>query len=116
MPGSDDDVERWRKISERQIAARDPSEARKQRYQRVQQRHKGYRKNWTMKDIVRVLSNKVLGLIAGIILGFIAWIVLTYIVEASWETLAGIGLVVFFGGVGTLFGAALDWRDDLSDF
>jgi sulfite exporter TauE/SafE len=116
MSGSEDDVERWQRISERQISARDPSTVRKQRVQSVVQRQRTTRKAMTTKDIVRVFSYKMLGGIAGLVLGMIAWIVLTRLVVAWWVDYAGLGAAVLLAALGVLIGASFDWRDDLRNF
>ena len=116
MAGSDDQVEEWQRIRDRQIAARDPDAARIKRTQRVQQRHRGAHRSLTLKEIVSVLSWKVIGGIIGLVLGGVGWFVITRLVTASWANLAAFGLGVLLVGLGVLLGASFDWRDDLRNF
>jgi sulfite exporter TauE/SafE len=116
MAGSDDQVEEWQRIRDRQIAARDPDAARNKRYQRIQQRHSGARRAMTLKEVIRVLSWKVIGGIVGLVLGVVVGMVLTRLVAAPWVNLAAFGIGVLLVGLGVLIGASFDWRDDLRNF
>jgi len=116
MAGTDDEIERWERIRDRQIAARDPSVTRKTRYQRVAQRQTSNRKKMTFSDIVHVFSYKVIGFFTGLLLGFIAWVVMSILLIDWWVDWAGLITAILLSALGILVGASFDWRQDLRDF
>lgn len=116
MPGSDDKVEEWQRIRDRQLAARDPDTARSKRTQRVQQRHKNAHQSMSLKEILQALSWKVVGGIIGIVLGLIVWAIMSRLLTGPWVNWGALIVGVLLTALGVLFGASFDWRDDLRDF
>ncbi len=112
MPTPDDDIKRFQRIRDQQLAARVPSAKRDKYFKEYHARHPK-QKPMTFKEVILVFSNKVRGLFIGVVLGVILWLVLPLFADVPWRNLAGLVAIIFLGGLGTLVGASFDWRDDI---
>lgn len=114
-PSNNDEVDRLKRIRDRQLADRDPS-GKRRGYTNTYSRQRSARQPLTLKSAVNTFSNKLKGLFMGIVLGVITWIVLSLLVTAPWVDWAGLAAILAFAGAGVLVGASFDWRDNLRNF
>ncbi len=115
MTNQDKEVERLRRLRERQIQSRDPLKKKRKLQSQISQKNKA-RKHYSLADGVNDLSYQVKGLFIGFILGLIAAIGLWAFVDATWVDWAALGAIFFLTILGFIFGASFDWRADLRDF
>jgi ElaB/YqjD/DUF883 family membrane-anchored ribosome-binding protein len=108
-----DEIERLKRLRERQLQDRDPDVKQKVQKQ-VAEQHKRTKKTITLRDMLVNLPHKWQGVGLGALVGVAIWLMLVF-VAVSWATLAGIAVTVVFAIVGFIFGQAFDVRDDLRD-
>lgn len=114
-PSNNDEVERLKRIRDRQLADRDPS-GKRSGYTRTYSRQRSARQPLTLKSAINTFSNKLKGLIVGVLAGILAWIVLSLLVTAPWVDWAGLAAILLLAVAGVIVGASFDWRDDLRNF
>lgn len=112
-----DELERLRRLRERQIAARNPHKKQLKHDQKV--RGKFAKKNESLKDILAVISPTWWGTIIGGIVGFVLATVFHLVLrikplklDAFWVEYLWYTLVLFGVVIGRILGAALDWQDE----
>ncbi|MBW8011802.1 MAG: hypothetical protein FVQ83_11280 [Chloroflexi bacterium] len=109
--------ERIQRIRSEQIKARDPLEKDRRVSRKVTARRRVKRKNEkfimdSIKDVPYVFRGGIIGLI----LGFVVILILPYFFEENWVFLVSLVVTIILVVIGTIFGASLDWRDDIRDF
>ncbi len=114
MPSSNDEVERLKRLRDRQLAARDPHN-KQRKIQRTVTRKYRARKRVTFKELFGDIPHKWRGILYGFLGGLIAWIVLAVVFQEEWVDYVGILLIVVLTLFGFIFGVALDTRDNLRD-
>ena len=114
MSDRDSEIERIRRIRDRQLSARDPGKRERKFQQKISGRH---RKQLTFGEALRDLSGKVWGMIIGAIIGLVFAVVLNLAIETETSWVQWVGYITVFAGVaiGRVLGAALDWRDEDHD-
>ena len=115
MNGSNNEVERLKKLREQQLRARDPLKKQRKIQQTVTRKYRA-QKNVTPGELIGNIPHKIQGLIVGLILGLATWIVLAILFQEKWVDLVGIVALVILPSLGVLFGGAYDVRDNLRDF
>ncbi len=119
MNQHDDDIERLKRLRDRQIQARDPHVKKREWHQRVSMQQRKKRQRFTFGALMREIDdipNKWKGAVIGATIGTIVLAVLMAAVEADWAILVGIALIAILMLIGFVFGASFDWRDEVSDF
>ena len=111
MGSQNDELERLKRIRERQLSDRDPRKRDKRFQYKVSQRSK---KKLTVKDTLKDIPGKWWGMIIGGIIGIALAIVLNMAFgeEASWVQYVGIIIVLAFIVLGRLLGATVSWREE----
>jgi len=107
-----DEIERIKRIRDRQIRARDPRAQQREIQQKIKARHR--EEAFSLQDFLRNIPAKWWGMIIGGIIGLVVAIVLSKAIEteASWMDYAWY-LVVFAGIVlGRGVGASVDWSEE----
>jgi len=115
MPGTDNELERLKRLREQQIAARDPLKKQRKSQREVTRKYRA-RKYTTLKDMFDAVSHKWVGLLIGFMLGIITWILLASYYHELWVDIAGIIAMILFPAIGVLLGSIFDWRDNLRNF
>jgi hypothetical protein len=116
MPNQEDEIKRYQRIRDQQLAAARPSAKRDRYFKEYRKSHSNH-KPTTLKDIIGVFDHKWRGLVIGLILGLIIWqVLLPMLTDAPWRNWAGLIVMILLGGLGMFFGASFDWRDDLRKF
>ena len=120
MRKSNDEVERIRRIRERQLRARDPLKGQRKRDRITRSKFK--KKNDTLGDMLREIPAKWWGMIIGGLVGFVIAFVLERIlnvkllkIEAFWVEYLWYTLIFFGIAIGRGLAAAMDWAAEDHD-
>ncbi|MBN1936207.1 MAG: hypothetical protein JW934_16180 [Anaerolineae bacterium] len=112
-----DELERLRRLRERQIASRNPHKKLLKHDEKV--RGKFAKKSESWKEILAVIPTTWWGMIIGGIVGFILALVFHLVLkvkplklEAFWVEYLWYTLILLGVAIGRMLGAALDWQDD----
>jgi len=111
----DDEVERLRRLRDRQISLRDPGVKQERVQRQVAHKRRANREPFQLSRIFSEVPKVITWTIAGLLLGIGIVIVLPYFVHAEWVNLASIGATVVLMFFGAAFGQAVDARDRLRD-
>lgn len=115
MSKQDEEIERLRRLREKQLGARDPHVKQRQTARHVATQHKK-RQKFRLDQLLGDLSHKWQGLLLGLFTGLLLAVLLTIFVTASWVNLVAVLLIVGSTVIGLIFGASFDWRDDMRNF
>jgi VIT1/CCC1 family predicted Fe2+/Mn2+ transporter len=115
MPRKDNDVERFRRIRDRQINLRDPQKEVQRLQHSIATKRKSKVKRFSIKTFFSEIDSKWLGLFFGLAFGVLVLVILPYFVEGFWATAIGVAAILFLTILGFSLGQALDARDSLKD-
>jgi ElaB/YqjD/DUF883 family membrane-anchored ribosome-binding protein len=115
MSHQNDEVERLKRIRDRQIGLRDP-QTKQQRIQHgIAKRRQKAVKKFSTREVMREIPHKAKGTIIGAVIGILILVLLPMFVESEWTDIIGIMSIVLLSIFGFLFGRALDTRDSLKE-
>lgn len=115
--GQNDDLERIRRIRDRQLELRDPSVEQKRVQRQIAKKRRSRVEKFSLGAIFGDIPKMITGTLIGILIGLLIFLILPYIwPEAAWVDIAGVGVTVIGAFFGFFFGRAIDARDSLSDF
>ena len=115
MPSSNYDPDRFRRLKEQQIAARDPLKKQRKLDRTIAEKH---RRAQTPFSIVRLwgeIPQRWRGLFFGALLGVVVVVILPMVFESKWTAPCAVTAFVFLLILGFFVGRGLDARDDLRD-
>lgn len=115
MSSGNDDVERYKRIRDKQIRSRDPQKKVRKTQHHIATRYRRSRKPVTAKSVYSETPKKWIGLVIGLFLGFFVLILLPMFVESEHTDLFGIGAMVALALLGFAIGQAADAKADLED-
>jgi uncharacterized protein YacL len=115
MPRQENDVERYRRIRDRQIGLRDPQKEVQRLQHSISAKRKSKVKKFSFKTILSEIAYKWWGLFFGLAFGVLVMVVLPYFIEGFWATAIGIAALLFLTILGVSLGQALDARDSLKE-
>ena len=110
MPTEQDEIERLKRIRDRQISARDPTIKEKQYHARLST--KARNRKYTFKDALKDIQSKWMWMFVGGFIGFAFGLVFSYAIPETWADYAGLFMIGVGAAVGRLVGTAVDWRSD----
>ena len=113
--GTNDEVERLKRLRDRQLRARDPQKKQKQLQHNISKRYRQSREPFSFAQFWRDVDQKWRGLLIGGFLGFLVLVLLPSFVDSAWIELIGVGVLVFLTLMGFAIGQAADSRDELRD-
>jgi VIT1/CCC1 family predicted Fe2+/Mn2+ transporter len=111
----EDEVERLRKLRDRQISLRDPQVQQKKVQQHAARRQRRSRQPFVLSNIFTQIPKVITFTLVGMLLGLLVLIVLPYFVQQAWTDTAGIVATIILAIFGAAFGQAVDVRDRLRD-
>jgi hypothetical protein len=111
----DDEVERLRRLRDRQISLRDPGVKQQQVQRQVATRRRASREPFKFSRIFTDVPKVITWTLAGLLLGIGVVIVLPYFLHTEWVNIASIAAAVVLTFFGAAFGQAVDARDRLRD-
>ena len=111
MSRQDDEIERLKRIRDRQITLRDPKEKDRVVQHKIASRYK--KEKITAGSMIRDMSGRWLGTILGGIIGILIAIAFHLLVQydAFWIEYVGYFIVLVCIVMGRGLGAAMDWRE-----
>jgi hypothetical protein len=110
MSRKEDELERLKRLRERQLADRDPRARDRALYQKVSALRQS--KKLTLKNVLADLQAKWLWMFVGGVIGAIAALVIVLVFQAKWAEYVGYAIIAFGIVVGRLLGAVRDWGDE----
>lgn len=115
MSHQNDEIERIRRIRDRQLRLRDPTIKGRKVQRATAARYKPQK--LTLAGAIREIPGKWLGTVLGGLVGILLGVLFDLLVAADDWWMRYVGYVIAFAGfaVGRMLGAILDWREDDHD-
>jgi F0F1-type ATP synthase assembly protein I len=115
--GQDDELERIRKIRDRQLQLRDPTIEEKRLQREIAKKRRSRVEKFSFGGIFGDIPKMITGTLIGMVIGILIFVILPYIFpQKPWVDIAGVAVTVIGAIFGFFFGRAIDARDALSDF
>ncbi len=114
MSKKNDEVERLRRLRARQLQARDPLAKQRKVGRKVTARRRKQKQSFSFRAMLD-MPYQWRGAIIGALIGMGISIVLTLTLENQWTEVIGLLIVIFLAALGTIFGQAVDVREELKD-
>ena len=112
-----DELERLKRLRERQLNDRNPQTKQNQIQRNITYRERKERgKKYTLLQAWQALPHVYTTPLIIFFIGLVATIVLTLFWNSLWAIAAGMGATIFVSLVGIFIGQAMDLRDNLRDF
>ncbi|MGD8553626.1 MAG: hypothetical protein PVG02_08195 [Anaerolineales bacterium] len=111
----DDDVDRIRRIRDRQIQMRDPQIKQKKLQKNIARRRHSRIEAFDITRLFSDLPKLITGTLVGMLLGLLVMLILPYLIKADWVDYLSLGVLAFTTFMGAAFGRAIDARDSLRD-
>jgi hypothetical protein len=115
MPERNDEVERFRRIRDQQLRARDPQKTERKIHHEIATRRRKSREPFSFRSMVSEVPKKWGGLILGGFLGFVVLVLLPNVIEHRLVDVIGILVMMFLMLIGFATGQAADAKKDLED-
>ncbi|MCH7588942.1 MAG: hypothetical protein IIC78_13065 [Chloroflexi bacterium] len=115
MPNTEDDVERFKRIRDQQLKARDPQTRERKIQREISLRQRKSRQSFSFRKMLADVPRAWSGLILGVFLGLLASIIMPLFISASWVNLLGLAITFFLAILGLAVGHALDGKQELED-
>ena len=115
MSSRNSELERLRRIRDRQIQLRDPQKKVDALQHKISRRRKRSVSRFSFRAMISETPNKFWGFVLGLLIGVLALIVVPEFVDPPWGDIIGFGAIVFLAFIGFLLGQAMDVRDSIRD-
>jgi uncharacterized membrane protein len=115
MSREKDDAERFRRIRDKQIAARDPMVKVHKVDRSVSQKQRRMRESFSMRRMWVDIPKTWRYMLVGLVVGILVLAVLPLFVPAPWGVLGGVGAVFFLIIMGMSVGRYEDSKDEIKD-
>ena len=115
MPNTENDAERFKRIRDQQLKARDPQTREHKIQHDISIRQRKSRQSFSFRKMLADVPRTWSGLILGIFLGLLVSIILPLFISASWVNFLGLGITFFLAILGLAVGHGLDGRRELED-
>ena len=116
MPGNDQELERLKRLRERQLSDRDPLvEQRKFQRSSVQRERRLAKKSYSFRRMWNDVPHAWRGFFYGLVLGTVVLIILPIFWISPWAVPCSAATIVVFAIVGVIIGRAIDTREDIKD-
>jgi uncharacterized membrane protein len=112
----DNEVERYRKIRDRQLNLRDHTVEQKRVQHEIAKKRRRNVEKFSLVRIFTDIPKMITGTLIGMLIGLLIFLILPYLSDESWVDIAGIVITVFGAIFGFFYGRAMDAKDALSDF
>jgi hypothetical protein len=110
MNQRNDELERLRRLRERQLQDRDPRVRDRAFHGQLSSRRRG--KKLTLQNVLKDFQAKWTWMAGGAIIGIVLAVALNQLIQDTWAQYAGYFIVFFCIVLGRLFGAIRDWGDE----
>jgi hypothetical protein len=107
-----DEIERIKRIRDRQIRARDPRAQQREIQQKISARRR--EETFSLQDVLRNIPAKWWGMIIGGIIGLVVAVVLSKVIETEASWMEYVWYIVVLAGIvlGRGVGASVDWSEE----
>jgi hypothetical protein len=109
------DQERWIRIREEQLAARDPLKRERQTHQRIAEQGRRSQRRFSLVLMLEDIPYRVQGAFFGALSGGLLGALMPMLFAPSWADWAWIPGVIIVAIMGFLYGSALDAREQIKD-
>lgn len=110
------EIERLRRLRDRQIQARDPLKKQRRLQHHIARRRRASRRRFSFGEIFRDVPAKITGTLIGMAAGVLLLVILPEFVETALADQIGLAALAVLAILGFFFGRAIDVRNALSDF
>jgi len=115
MPGNDQELERLKRLRDRQLADRDPHVKQRQFQRASAQRERKYRKPYSLVKMWKDIPHAWKGFFYGAVLGTIVLLTLPMFWISPWAIPCSGAAIVIFALFGVILGRAIDTRENIKD-
>ena len=109
------DQERFRRIRDRQITARDPQKKQRRQQREIAQRHRRSRQRFSLGTVWSQIPHRWRGILYGGLIGIGIILILPLVSDSSWVPAISAVAFLFLMILGFFIGRAIDTRDSLKD-
>ena len=111
-----DEIERIRKIRDRQLNLRDHTVEQKRVQHEISKKRQRNVEKFSLIKVFTDVPKMVTGTLIGMLIGLLVYLILPYITDWPWVDVAGVVITIFGAIFGFFYGRAMDAKDALSDF
>ena len=115
MPGGDPDLERLKRLRERQLSDRDPLVKQRQFQRSSAQREKKLKKPYPLGKMWKDIPHAWKGFYYGLLLGTAIFLVVPKFWLSPWAFPCSVAAIVVFAFFSVVVGRAIDTRDNIKD-
>jgi hypothetical protein len=115
MPSNDQELERLKRLRDRQLADRDPLVKQRQFQRASAQREKKYRQPYSLGKMWKDISHAWKGFFYGLVLGTVVLLIVPMLWISPWAIPCSAGAIVVFAIFGVIVGRAIDARENIKD-
>ncbi len=115
MGKGESEKERWIRIREQQLAARDPLKGERKTQRRIAQQHRRSQRRFSIGLMLEDIPYRLTGAFFGAILGGVLGALMPLLLTASWVDWIWLPMVIVVAIVGFVYGSALDAREQIKD-
>lgn len=115
MSSRDPELERLKRIRDRQLALRDPHKKGRKLQRTITKRRSRAVEPFSFRKLWSEIPHRWKGMLYGALLGVIVIVGLPYVLDETWATLVGVIAMPCLIVLGLLIGRAMDARDSLRD-
>jgi len=115
MSGNDQELERLKRLRERQLSDRDPLVKQRQFQRSSAQRERKNRKPYSLGKMWGDIPHAWKGFFYGLVLGTLVLLVVPLLWLSPWAVPCSAATIVVFAIVGVIIGRAIDTRENIKD-
>jgi hypothetical protein len=115
MPGNDQELERLKRLRERQLTDRDPLVKQRQFQRMSAQREKRIRRPYSLGKMWRDIPHVWKGFFYGALLGTAILLIVPMLWISPWAIPCSTAAIVVFAIFGVIIGRAIDTRENIKD-
>ena len=115
MPGNDQELERLRRLRERQLTDRDPLVKQRQFQRASAQREKRLKKPYSLGKMWKDISHSWKGFFYGVVLGTLVLLIVPIFWISPWAIPCSASTIVVFAILGVILGRAIDTREKIKE-
>jgi hypothetical protein len=115
MPGNDQELERLRRLRERQLTDRDPLVKQRQFQRASAQREKRIKQPYSLGKMWKDIPHAWKGFFYGLLLGTAVLLIVPMFWASPWAIPCSAAAIVVFAIFGVMLGRAVDTRENIKD-
>jgi hypothetical protein len=115
MTSKDSEVERLKRLRDRQLQARDPHKKDRKLQRTISRRHRQAAEPFSVGRLWSEIPHRWKGILYGALLGVLLVVLLPQMVQSIWSTVFSLAAFPILVVLGFFIGRAMDARDSLRD-